>query len=554
MKNEPSQSTVMLVDDKPANLNILQEILRDSGYRVVAFPQGTVALRAAAKKPPDIILLDILMPELNGYEVCQRLKADPVLKDIPVIFLSALSGNTDKIKAFKVGGVDYVTKPFFAAEVLARIKTHLNLRRLNLELDRMVEERTAQLLIANEALQEEIRIRLEAEDKIRESRARLQSVFDGISEPLFLLNAEMRVKLLNSSAATYCGFDTQALAKSDLEKNTAISESLASRDLTDAIAQWVAVVYERQGLLDPEKVERVYLYPVQENGIRTGDTIVRITDISEEIRLQHEMAQTDKLITLGTLVAGVAHEINNPNHVILLNCPILLDAWKSIKPILDDHYEAEGDFLLGTLPYSRLRSEIPDTISNIELSANRIKKIVSILKTYSAKSNQFEFSSVDLNAVVQNVILLLKYKIKEHTDHFHVSFDEAIPSVNGDKHKLEQAFINLISNALESLPDRNRGVAVTTQFDCEHQLVTVEVRDEGSGIPQDVLPYIMDPFYTTKSGQGGTGLGLAIVQQIIHAHQGAYLEAKSIEGSGTIFKVRFHLPPRSTMSPKPNNA
>jgi DNA-binding response OmpR family regulator len=127
-------ATVMVVDDTPANLKLLQEMLQAKGYRVLAFPGGKMALSAAAKNPPDLILLDINMPEMNGFEVCERLKADEALKEIPVLFISALTETTDKVKAFSVGGVDYVTKPFQFEEVHARVQTHLELVRQKREL------------------------------------------------------------------------------------------------------------------------------------------------------------------------------------------------------------------------------------------------------------------------------------------------------------------------------------------------------------------------------------------------------------------------------------
>ncbi len=149
---EQERATIMVVDDAPANLTLLRDMLSAKGYRVVMFPGGTMALNAAAKNPPDLILLDIDMPDMDGFEVCERLKADDALKDIPVIFISAMSKTEDKIKAFSVGGIDYVTKPFQFEEVHARVETHLKIQSLqhrlseeNNILDRLVAERTEAL-------------------------------------------------------------------------------------------------------------------------------------------------------------------------------------------------------------------------------------------------------------------------------------------------------------------------------------------------------------------------------------------------------------------------
>jgi response regulator RpfG family c-di-GMP phosphodiesterase len=146
---------IMIVDDNPANLKLLEEMLGQQGYEVRSFPGGRLALSAAKRNPPSLILLDINMPEMNGYEVCQHLKSNEELSSIPVIFLSALNEVEDKVAGFRVGGVDYICKPFQFVEVRARVETHLNLyelrqafKRQNEHLEELVSQRTEQLQIA----------------------------------------------------------------------------------------------------------------------------------------------------------------------------------------------------------------------------------------------------------------------------------------------------------------------------------------------------------------------------------------------------------------------
>jgi DNA-binding response OmpR family regulator len=156
---ETRTASIMVVDDQPVNLKLLEDMMKDQGYGIRSFPRGRLALASAAQCPPDLILLDINMPEMNGFEVCQRLKADPRLAQIPIIFLSALNEIEDKIKALRSGGVDYVTKPFQFAEVQARVETHLQLHRLrqaleqhNQDLEELVRRRTRQLVEAHARL------------------------------------------------------------------------------------------------------------------------------------------------------------------------------------------------------------------------------------------------------------------------------------------------------------------------------------------------------------------------------------------------------------------
>src|SRR6202166_867961 len=141
-------ASILVVDDAPANLQVLAGMLKDRGYKARPVPNGKLALLAARKDPPDLILLDINMPGMNGYEVCEHLKADDNLQGIPVIFISALTEQLDKVKAFAIGGVDYLTKPFQMEELHARVENHLKLRRLQTEL----EEYSRHLELARERL------------------------------------------------------------------------------------------------------------------------------------------------------------------------------------------------------------------------------------------------------------------------------------------------------------------------------------------------------------------------------------------------------------------
>lgn len=145
-----SQADILIVDDTPVNLRLLSQILDEQGYQTRPVPDGQLALAAAQAKPPDLVLLDIRMPEMDGYEVCERLKDDAQTKDIPIIFISALDAVEDKVKAFTVGGVDYITKPFHVEEVLARVKTHLALRFLQEKLENANRKMAQELDLAGQ--------------------------------------------------------------------------------------------------------------------------------------------------------------------------------------------------------------------------------------------------------------------------------------------------------------------------------------------------------------------------------------------------------------------
>jgi two-component system sensor histidine kinase/response regulator len=181
---EPAVSQVgniMIVDDNPANLKLLEDMLAQNGYQVRSFPRGRLAVAAAAKEPPDLILLDINMPGMNGYEACEILKSTRGLSDIPVIFLSALNETQDKVKAFQSGGIDYISKPFQFEEVQARVKTHLNLHHLQRGLKRQ-----------NERLEDAVAVRTR---ELAEAHARLTILDRSKSDFLNLISHELRTPL-----------------------------------------------------------------------------------------------------------------------------------------------------------------------------------------------------------------------------------------------------------------------------------------------------------------------------------------------------------------------
>ncbi len=176
---EHRKSHILIVDDKPDNLRLLVGILRDMNFKVRPAKDGQTALDSAISDPPDLILMDILMPGMDGYETCTLMKADGRTRDIPVIFISALDAPFDKIRAFRTGGVDYVSKPFNEEELLARITTHLSLRNMQ-----------KSLAEKNTRLQREIAERKQAEKMIRKSEKRFAAVMDSMEAIMYVADME----------------------------------------------------------------------------------------------------------------------------------------------------------------------------------------------------------------------------------------------------------------------------------------------------------------------------------------------------------------------------
>jgi two-component system sensor histidine kinase/response regulator len=313
----PHNGNVMVVDDNPANLDLLEVILQKQGHEVLSFPRGRLALAEAARNPPDLILLDISMPEMNGYEVCERLKSTPYGAGIPVIFLSAMGEMQDKVKAFRCGAVDYITKPFQLEEVNARVETHLQLHRLQRELksqnerlEQTVAERTCELAVANARLtildQSKNDFLSLISHELRTPLNGLLGVADLLMEKLSSKQKdEVLEGLLERSSRRILSIvdDAMLLAEIDIErvqfKSARVSLSAVLNRAIEDTAEFA-------------KMRRVILAPVP------GDATLVVGDEELLVRALHALLETAVKFSEGGAAVAVARErVPNSLRVII---------------------------------------------------------------------------------------------------------------------------------------------------------------------------------------------------------------------------------------------
>ncbi|MGX9418813.1 transporter substrate-binding domain-containing protein [Vibrio sp. WJH972] len=237
--------------------------------------------------------------------------------------------------------------------------------------------------------------------------------------------------------------------------------------------------------------------------------------------LQHQqLIQADKMASLGILVSGVAHEINNPTSLLLLNLPVLKESFEDIEEILDTHYETYGDFDIAGLKYSRMKDEYPTMLSDMLEGTHHIRRIVNDLRDF-ARQEPLELSDqVDLNQVIAAAIRLTDRTIRSSTDNFTVNYDNTLPLFKGSSQRLQQVIINLIVNACQALESKSQRITINTHYQTKSNTIFMHVTDTGVGIDPSHIKRLSDPFFTTKREQGGTGLGLSISSSIVEEHQG----------------------------------
>ncbi|RAR59468.1 amino acid-binding domain sensor histidine kinase [Onishia taeanensis] len=254
---------------------------------------------------------------------------------------------------------------------------------------------------------------------------------------------------------------------------------------------------------------------------------------TEELRRQQQqLIQADKMSSLGVLVSGVAHEINNPSGLLLLNLPVLRDAHDDARPILEAYYRDHGDFPFGGLPYSRMRDEVPSMLDEMLEGTQRIKRIVGDLKDFARQGSPELGERLDLDEVVKTAVRLVDNSIRQATGRFETDYAGDLPAVWGNAQRIEQVVINLVLNACQALEGRDQGIRLTTRHLADDQAVILEVHDEGRGIDPAALTRLTDPFFTTRRECGGTGLGLSVSAGIVREHHGQ-LDFASHPGRGT---------------------
>ena len=421
----PCQGDILIVDDTPDNIRFLSTILLEQGYTVRKAINGRMALTAAKTVLPDLILLDINMPGMSGYEVCEKLKQDGQTHSIPIIFLSALDEVEDKIRAFQTGGADYITKPFQLEEVLVRIQNQLTIRRL---------------------------------------QTKLQSQ-----------NGELKAAL------------------SSLQKT------------------------------------------------------------------QSQLVQKEKMAILGQLVAGIAHEINNPVSFIAGN---LKPARKYIEDLLEliTLYQTEYpepsqtiQKLVHEIDLEFLYADLQKLMDSMHAGADRIRSVILALRIFS-RLGEAEFKPIDIHKGLDSTLLLVQHRLNSEVkgkaiqvvkDYGHV------PLITCYASQINQVFLNLLNNAIDALKSMVEGehypldsptIWISTEAK-DSEAVTIKIKDNGPGLSEEMQSRLFEPFATTNPTGGCKGLGLSTCHQIVVEMHKGQLICHSSPGQGAEFIVEMPLKP-----------
>jgi PAS domain S-box-containing protein len=382
------------------------------------------------------------------------------------------------------------------------------------------------------------------EEKFKKLSHEFNTLLDAIPDRLILLSSELKIlwsnRAFDSEMNTQCDQDCEQRCYRiccNLPgpcKNCPVIKSFQTcKEESSEVRDSDGRVFDQRA------------FPIMDETGQVSSVIEVSRNITARIRMEEEakLVQTrlihaNKMTSLGTLVSGVAHEINNPNSYIMSNAEMFTEIWKDAARVLKEEGSDKKQLVLGGVPFQELVQLAPALLDGISEGSIRIKNIVQSLINFGKPDKSALDGDIDIEKTIMSSRVILDNHIKKLTDKFHIDCEKNIPPVQGSAKQFEQVLINLIMNALQALPHRDSGIRISASFDKKEENVVVMVKDEGVGMPDTIIQNITDPFFTTRSADGGTGLGLSISYAIIKDHKGELL-FESKEGEGTTVTVKL---------------
>ncbi|NEZ65835.1 hybrid sensor histidine kinase/response regulator [Leptolyngbyaceae cyanobacterium CCMR0082] len=450
---------ILLVDDKPTNLKMLSDVLKGNDWTMLVATDGVSAIEQAQYAQPSLILLDVMMPGIDGFETCQRLKTNAKTKAIPIIFMTALSNSDYKVRGLEMGAVDYITKPFQQKEVIARVKLHLHLKFLAQELE---------------------------------------------------------------------------------EKNKLLTQEITEKTVAESRLQQLAQELEHR---------------VEQRTAELSDSLNKLQ------QAQLQLVQSEKMSALGNLVAGIAHELNNPISFLQGNLGPLQEYIQDLLALVEAYqktFPEPGQAIqeqIETIEWDFLRQDLEKILSSWFTGMERIHNISDSLRTFSRADKEHKVL-FNVHEGLDSTLLILRHRLKANETRPEIEVKrhyQNIPEIECFAGQLNQVFMNLLANAIDTLDDVNQSsscdmgqsrvnlITVSTGLAVNSNNIVIKIEDNGAGMDEAIKPRIFDHLFTTKEVGRGTGLGLAIVWQIVVDKHGGSIDVTSTLGQGTCFTLMLPL-------------
>ena len=560
---------ILIAEDDYISRNLLKKMLLEMGHEVVEAENGRQAWQMLQNVPFKIVISDWMMPEMDGLELCHKIRNCSQKGYVYIIMLTAKDRKTDLVDVFKAGADDYIPKPFDPEELRARVLTG----------ERVVRLEEGHNELANTLI---------------ESRNKIRTVLDSLKEQIVALDKDLKIVSANQAFVDYAGFDMKTVVgKAIFDEATRNGPVVYNDEIKTLVERVFKSGHSENKLLHGKDMEgndnyrQLSCLAILNEDERVVQTVVVTQDITEERKKTEEikslneqlietssqietknkklestlkrleetqahMLQSEKMASIGQLAAGVAHEINNPTGFVSSNLKTLSDYQADIAELIEKYHglfgklKTEGseialpDVIKSNLEEIKgfekeidvdfLLEDIVDLIGDCREGTDRIKKIVIDLKDFAHPGEEV-IQLTDINNGLDSTLNVvnneIKYKATVHKDFGN------IPSVNGVPQQLNQVFMNILVNAAQAI-EKKGDIHIKTRL--ADKDVKITISDTGCGISEENLNKIFDPFFTTKDIGKGTGLGMNIAYNIIQKHQGT-IGVQSKVGEGTIFTI-----------------
>ncbi|MBF0289255.1 MAG: response regulator [SAR324 cluster bacterium] len=537
---------ILVADDSLSYRMTIQELLEENNYDVTVAQDGREALDQIIENNPDLVILDVIMPAMDGIEVCNHIRNNQRTSSIPIIMLTAKDESEDKVLGLDSGADEYLTKPFHEEELLAKLQTLLRLRSMQ---GRQPFSSKSVVLVADDSLT----VRMELQELLDADGYKPIVVEDG-QQALDAVNRNLPdLVILDVIMPKMDGIDVCKKIKSNpatrqipviiITSKTDIDDKI--RGLNAGADDYLFKPYNTKEF--KAKINALFrMKKVQMEAERNilARTNMELQEVNEKLKhTQAQLVQNEKMVALGHLVAGIAHEINNPLSFVINNMRIfdeifqdyqqLFDMYNEAKPYLSDQTQLQQiNKLEQELDLAFLQAEVPKLAQDVHEGLERIRNIVLDLRNFS-RLDEAEQKRVNIIAGLESTLNLLQHQWKDHVQIVKEYGD--IPDTTCFPSQLNQVFMNVLVNAIQAIPDQGKIILRTSQ---EDGMICIQVMDDGKGIDNDTLMHIFEPFFTTKKVGDGTGLGLSISYGIIEKHNGTIAYTSEL-GKGTTCTIKI---------------
>ena len=526
MKN--SSLKILVVEDEEDSRVLLCAILEGKGYSVMSASNGKRALEIARDSAPEIIITDILMPEMDGYSLCREIKSDPKLAHIAVVFYSATyTNNEDKKLGLALGASQFILKPQ-EPEVFISLLTDVihEYQAKDLPVPQKAKELSKSLAHLHEEvlinkLQSKVADLKIEKNELFISREKYRSLVESLERNFIFLSYDNQEKLtyISPSVHSILGYSQEeflTLHANLLTKNFSKQDARLRHSFENVKNNYFEVdIVDKNGVLHCMEIKETPIFDNEKKLISIDGIAQDATEKRAQQKLLEEakkqLVTSEKLASIGRLAAGVCHEILNPLNIISVQTQVF-------KRSRQDDIKIQ-EFC------SKLRNEV-----------DRITKVTGVLLKFSHKGKTRK-SKITIKEIIEDSIESVKHDFSQYNISINTIYDETLCEIFADKDQMREVFINIFSNAKYAMPDGGvLSITCQRKNKMADEFVHITISDTGIGIKEENLDKVFDPFFTTKPEGDGKGMGLATIHGIIHEHSGTITVA-SIKGKGTTFTI-----------------